>query len=205
MTLTLGMTPRAIERATGIRLRYLDNLVNLHCAPDMLALGLFPDIKEVTESFAAYRAAFDYLGQRGWKPGDTDITAVCVGDGRTPRTGATFAFRSRWQCVSVDPGMGNGWTQGGRKAGRVERLTAIRRPIEEVTIEAERAVIVAVHSHANLPNSVAAVRARELAVIAMACCVPLALDTPPDVTYRDEGILSPHNEIAIWYDVNAPR
>lgn len=205
MTLrNLGMTPAAIEKETGIRLRYLDNLVNLHCSQDLLALDLFPNIKEVTESFAAYRAALHYLTPRGWKPGDETITGVFVGDGNTPRTGATFAFRSRWQCISVDPRMKPSWCSGGRKAARVERLHSHKLRIEDLSIVADRAVVVAVHSHADLASSVAAVKAREVAVISMECCVPLTLPTPPDFSYNDPGVLSPHNRIDIWLNAAVP-
>lgn len=36
--------------------RYLDEFVRCRCAPDLLARKLFPNAKEVTESFAAYAA-----------------------------------------------------------------------------------------------------------------------------------------------------
>ncbi len=140
--LTLGMTPKAIEKALGIRLRYLDNLVNLHCASDLLALGLFPDIKEVTESFAAYRAVLDFLTPHGWRLGDPGVTVIAVGDGAAPRTAATFAHRSSWECISVDPRMKAAWLPGGHRAARVQRLTCHRARIEDVEIVADRALIV---------------------------------------------------------------
>lgn len=203
--LTLGMTPKAIEKATGIRLRYLDNLVNLHCAPDLLALGLFPDIKEVTESFAAYRVVLDHLAKRGFAPGDASIVAVFPGDGTAPRTGATFAFRTAWQCHSIDPRMKVSWLEGQRKADKVARLRSYRSRVEHMpVIEAgDRAVVVAVHSHARLAEAVAMVEAREVAVIAIECCVRQELEREPDLSYRDRGVLSPCNRVDVWFDARA--
>src|SRR5687767_13024693 len=71
--------------------RYFDQLLSLRCVLDLLAHEVFPNAKEITESLAAVRAAFKYSGLDS---GDTSIQVVCVGDGATPRTAATFAFRT---------------------------------------------------------------------------------------------------------------
>ena len=41
--------------------RYTTELLSLACAPALLSLSLYPDAKELTESFAAFNAARQYL------------------------------------------------------------------------------------------------------------------------------------------------
>jgi hypothetical protein len=36
---------------------------------------------------------------------NTDVVVVVVGDGRTPRTAALFAMRTKWQIISIDPAL----------------------------------------------------------------------------------------------------
>ena len=177
--------------------RYLDQMVRLHCAPDLIALKLFPNAKEVTESFAAYNAMLDHLSSGGLRPGEEEITGIFPGDGQTPRTGATFAFRTAWECISIDPRMSPSWVTGRRK---VDRLVARRLRMEEMSVLCRTfAVVVAVHSHAPLPAAVrAALNAEEVAIVAIPCCKQQALAIPPDIRYRDDGILSPCNEVLVW-------
>ena len=78
--------------------RYLNDFIKLNkSAADMLNLGLFPNAKEITESYSAFNAVKTKLKQ--YELGDPGVTVVSVGDGRTPRTAALFAFRTKWQCV----------------------------------------------------------------------------------------------------------
>ena len=109
-----------VSRPSG---KYLNSLVNLRCGPDMLLLRLFPNAKEVTESFGAYEAVAKHL--RDFPRKDPNIRLVVVGDGHTPRTAATFAFRSAWECYSVDPVLNN-------KKWDVERLMCFRSRIQDM-------------------------------------------------------------------------
>lgn len=175
--------------------KYLAEFIMLTAAPDMLAMRLFPNAKEISESFAAYDAVRYRLPQ--FSLSDPDVTIVAVGDGRTPRTAATFALRSKWNCYSVDPE-----SKGGtRRWAAIRRLTVIPKRIEHVRITARRVIVVAVHSHANLKASVAAISADEIAVVAMPCCVPMKLDREPDREYQDKGIISACRTIKIWNSV----
>ena len=90
--------------------RYVTELLKLACGPELVRLRLFPDAKELTESFAANNAARSFLYPRGAvggrvDPADAAVTCVAIGDGNTPRTAALFAFLTRWHCVAVDPEM----------------------------------------------------------------------------------------------------
>lgn len=178
--------------------RYADNLFKLKCGPDLLALKLYPNVKEFTESAAAYAAAHRF--PLNLDRADPSVHVFCVGDGCTPRTGALFAFRSTWGVTSIDPKL----KRRGPWPG-IERLTCVDSTIEEATDlpVARVAVIVAVHSHATIPACLDKIKATEARhVIAIPCCVDL--DVPgraPDVDTDDFGILSPKRRVLVWKGV----
>lgn len=176
------------------QLRYLDEFIKLSCAVDLLAWSLFPNAKEITESMAAYAAVRANLWGRGFSPSDPQIRCVCVGDGSTPRTGALFALRTKWNVWSVDPRLGHSvdWNA-------INRLNMVRTPVEEFHLGGKApVVIVAVHSHASLPFALQAVEARLVAVVANPCCVAQTLEREPDVMYEDMGIASPERTVKVW-------
>ena len=82
--------------------RYVNEMLRLGCAPELMRLRLFPDAKELTETFAVHQAVRSRLGA-SYPKTDEGVTLVAVGDGNTPRTAALFAFLTRWHCVSIDP------------------------------------------------------------------------------------------------------
>jgi hypothetical protein len=169
---------------------YLSQLVKLRCASRLLSFGIFPNAKEVSESFGAFAA----LRHLPYAPNRRDVLAVCVGDGVSPRTGATIALRSGWRVISVDPLMRAKWA-----APRIERLTCSRAKIEDLRISHPGpVVIVAVHSHARLEDARRVIDAPEVAAVAIPCCVPQSLGSPPDVTYQDAEIISPAREVRVW-------
>ena len=173
-------------------MKYVDEFLNLTCAP--LLLPLFPNAKEVTESFGAFNAVRGHLPHNFQ---DDNITVFCVGDGHLPRTGATFACRTKWTVYSIDPLLH-------MKACRVARLTQINKKIEAcdkfINMDHD-AIIVAVHSHAPLLSSIDRLKFKSIAIIAIPCCVPQTLDKEPDLRYHDKSITSPENEVLVWKDV----
>jgi len=76
-------------------MRYVNEMLRLSCAPELLRLKLFPDAKELTESFSAYNAIRTHLADE-FKPADGRVTLIAVGDGHTPRTAALCAFLTQW-------------------------------------------------------------------------------------------------------------
>ena len=200
-----------VESATTVKLvlkrptmRYMDEFMSLKCAPDLLAMKLFPNSKEVTETFASYRAITRNLFKTV-NVADTNVTLVSIGDGSTPRTAAMFAHRSRWTCVSVDPNLGN----KGRWQG-IDRLHMFPKKVEDLEdhklrpLLREKVLLVGVHSHADLQqaflkfdrhNTGSAV----IGVVALPCCVPQLLwDIKPSVNYADWGIWSPERQVNVW-------
>ena len=69
--------------------RYLTEFVRLKCGPDLLALKVFPNAKEVTESVAAHTALREWPGAREF---GRPWRAYVIGDGHAPRTGAFIAM-----------------------------------------------------------------------------------------------------------------
>ena len=182
------------SKEAALMLRHVSEFVTLYCAPDMLGMRLFPNAKEISESFAAFDAARYKLPT--FDISDPSIALIAVGDGATPRTAATFAFRSKWACYSVDPLL-----RGGTKRwSAINRLTVCAQKIQSFKIKCDRAVLVAVHSHAKLSDCLPSIHARELAVIAMPCCVRLEIPgVDPVITYESRGVISPMRTIKIWH------
>lgn len=184
--------------------RYLDEFVRFSRSPELLALKLFPNAKEISESFGAYNAVRNLRLDFG----DPSICVLAVGDGCVPRTAATFALRSRWTCFSVDPNMRDrGWSR------KVERLHTYREfvkgfgngwnPSPEHFRKYQRCVMVGVHSHASLIASISTSRrlSEHVSVVSIPCCVKHDYDMPADVVYEDAGILSPERRVHVWRDV----
>lgn len=182
--------------------RYINEFLKLKCAPDLLLMKLFPNSKEITESFATYRA-FLYHFVESLPLHDSDTVLISVGDGRTPRTAATFAFRSHFECHSVDPHL-----KDIAKWKSIDRLYLHPICMEDfkVDLKGKNVVVVAVHSHANLQSTVNTIKSnngRPVVVIALPCCVPQELERnqtkcSPDYVYSDWGIWSPEREFRIW-------
>jgi hypothetical protein len=170
-------------------------------AGDMLILGIFPDAKEITESFGAFNAVRTKL-KKLYDLNNPNITLISVGDGRTPRTATLFAFKTKWQCLSVDPNLNQDkiplWES------KVHRLHCIPKKVEDLTKfdwcfnEYESAVIVAVHSHAPLGAILNKIKAEQRSLVSIPCCVPHNYNKTKHIEYIDAGINSPKNLVKVW-------
>jgi hypothetical protein len=56
--------------------RYITELTQLRCAPDVLASGYFPNAKEITESMSAYEVVRRHLWSAGFSPSDSSVLCV---------------------------------------------------------------------------------------------------------------------------------
>ena len=178
--------------------RYINEFVQLRCSPDLLAARLFPNGKEITESLAAYNAAVTHLSG-AFPLEDASVRCFVIGDGVVPRTGAVFAFRSRWHVTSIDPRMYVDRDYGFRRLDIERKQIEMFRPVE-----CDRAVIILVHSHAQLPECIRRIRARhQLGVVAIPCCVPMYViaGVEPSVEYDDPGIWAAKRRIRVWKNV----
>ena len=208
-------------------MRYVNEMLRLACAPELIRLKLFPDAKELTESFAANNAIRTHLAAE-YPTSDPRVTLIAVGDGITPRTAALCAFLTRWQCVSMDPEMvpwerwrrsrdvatGQPWSTCGDEAGEavdhgwggVRRLQAHRRKVQEMAIDCDRALLVMVHAHVSLSDTLASVSTSsgECAAVILPCCNWYAKlthpdgATPPRAEYEDPGVVSPQRTVRVF-------
>jgi hypothetical protein len=179
--------------------KYANELCKLKCAPDLLALGIYPNWKEFTESMGMYGAVREVLGADIF--GTPGITLVAACDGSSPRTGAMFAFRSRFACYSIDPAL-----KVPERWQKIQRLNMLATEIEAVDLGlVEHVIIAAVHPHATVEAMVRGTcrNAKRVDVFTMPCCSEQTIRhrPEPDHTITDYGIASPKREIRVWLDV----
>lgn len=177
--------------------RYCNDIFRLNCFQDILERRLFPNVKEITESQAGYHAVQEHLmtSLDQMRIGNY-IRLIAVGDGVTPRTGALFAFRTKWECISIDPAL--------RVADyRVDRLKVIPERIEDVTVDAGNcwAIIVGIHAHVAIPDILHSINAHRRSLVMMPCCTPMHAPRPADIVYEDRHVHSPKNVVHIWKDI----
>ncbi len=174
-----------------------------------LALKLFPNPKEQSESVAALLTAESHISQLA------NATVVVVADGTTPRTGYLFAQKAR-NVFSIDPLMRLEWTMKGQLPNN---LFAFQSTIESfiqtntTCLPAEIInvlVVVAVHSHAGFENYLndllRIVPNVKVYIIAIPCCV--SQDIPEAqllkqglkqlADFYDYGIGSPCRRVLLW-------
>jgi len=180
--------------------KYMNEFIKLTCAPDMLAQKFFPNAKEITESMAAYNAVRTTLQNKysDIKFDKKGVVVVCPGDGKRPRTGALFAYRSTWDCISIDPALKMDVTYS------TKRLTLHKNLMEEVRLDLTSylcTIIVLVHAHVKIPVVLKNIKAQTLHMVAIPCCVPQEIPNRPYVGYQDTGIWSPQNTVKIWTDI----
>ena len=94
---------RDAEGNLRLSTRFIDTFLRWECGRYLLGLGLFPNVQEITESMACLEAIREHLHFVSLS--DPDVCIVVVGDGRTPRTAALMAMRTKWQVVSIDPAL----------------------------------------------------------------------------------------------------
>jgi len=98
------------EGCIRINLRYIDNFLRWDCGRVLLEMGLFPNAKEISESVACLEAVTTRLDL---PLTCTDTVAIVIGDGRTPRTAALLAMRTKWaRIISIDPALHGLETEG---------------------------------------------------------------------------------------------
>lgn len=177
---------------------YINQFISRYkCAADMLAIGLFPNAKEITESMSMYHAVKKYLPE--YKLDDRDVDLFSVGDGSTPRTAGLFAFMTAWQCFSIDPNLSNkDWER------KIRRLVVYKERVENIIPwnSCKPIIIVNVHSHAKLDLVLPAIRStKQRAVVVLECCVKMDIPGKPHIGYIDQNVWSPMNQVKIWKDV----
>jgi len=171
---------------------YIDQFLGLRSAGDMLNLGLFPNAKEITESYAMFEASrkiHDVM-----RHDDPDNTLIAIGDGVMPRTAALFAYLTKWRCISIDPKMSDR-----KKIFGVQRLLRIKEKVENVEPKQFKGNVLMVlpHSHCRIQDCLR-FRGENTFIFSMPCCFDHSLETLPFEEFDDKYVWSPKNHIKMW-------
>lgn len=196
---------------------HINRFFSLKCGPDILPFfqNSHPErvSKELTESFAMWRAAADVLKLDNQET----IIAIVVGDGVRPRTASLLAHVTQWNCFSIDPQMDMAWfNQYAQERVQLnvplQRLHPFAMKAADLKIDCNgfRALVVMPHSHALVEESLKVpFNYSRLDAISMPCCKQvepkyLSKDfvMKHDVkTYVDEHVWSPKNTIHVWQNL----
>lgn len=178
------------------KLNYINEFISLKCAPDLLAMKLFPNAKEITESMAMYHAIKKYVPHSVENFGNNNFASVfVVGDGSTPRTGTLVAFRTNWNVTSIDPNL----KIKSRYTG-IKRLTLSTERVGVAKFKAEIPVIIVMpHAHVRISEvNFSFPAGKIMAIISMPCCnTDKNLDWAK-VKYEDDKVFSPERRIGVW-------
>jgi hypothetical protein len=187
--------------------RYFDEFLRLRCALDLLQMEIYPNAKEITEAMSVFNAFQVHL--KNIRTDDPEHGVVVIGDGKTPRTGAMLAFRTRWKVWSIDPAL-KSWQRND-----IRNLTTIPGSFPEAfsfgfmvrLLKLKRISLVLPHAHVPL-SSVERFISRPVVwhrinVLCFPCCLTQnrLFGREADIVYSDWGCWSPKREVLIWKNV----
>lgn len=163
----------------------------------MLELKLFPNAKEITESFGCFNATIDALGGMDVCKRE-DITYIIVGDGSTPRTAALFALRTKGKVICFDP-------QLRHEDWGIDRLICHKGKAEDFKEKHENdLVLIFPHSHANtrkvLSTHTVDSEKHKRTVVWLPCCTEVGLNEKA-ISFVDTRIASPKNRFYVWENI----
>jgi hypothetical protein len=228
-TQTEGIAEVNRKRTVEMSMKYLDLFLQWSCCSPLLAMGLFPDGKEITESVGCLWAVKMHLEQ-SLKLSDHQVTCIVVGDGARPRTAALACFMTKWRrVISIDPAITPETMTEFEQVHRIDRLEMRPARMQDTVIEVdpekdECVVIILPHAHV-CPNAAIAqlhfqesnsgeeqhtqeTRLKKLprvAIVQLPCCAYEFHDRcagqSADVSFHDYGIASLARLVRCWWDV----
>ena len=206
--------------------RYLDEFLTLRCATDLIEHKIYPNSKEITESFAVLHSLRKYLNasskdlvaHNNFNFNNPNVSAIVIGDGATPRVGSLLCFITKWRNVySVDPILKINKNKAWKN---INHLKCLRSKIEDITIKInanDNVVVIFMHSHVLLEQSLLSIcfdhehdaNKHKIAVITAPCCQFIEkhktlYDKKPDYSFTDISMASEKNIFYIWKDVKIP-
>ncbi len=188
--------------------KYIDWFIRKsQIARDLLELELFPNAKEIDESFGCFCACKEKLNLN---LRDESILCIVVGDGHKPRTACTIVFNSFWSAISIDPALEKLKNSLKEKLKSVKRLLYYPNKIQEVNIlplnilnHYKTIIYIHPHSHALLTQTLKFHNKYfkhlnlKVWLISMPCCVSDNI-TVERYSYKDGNIHSMHNLLNIY-------
>lgn len=192
-----------------ISARYVNRFISLDSLEEFGKYDLFPNVKEVTESFGMYSAVTHNICMNDeYIDVDRENTRIfVVGDGVVPRTASVFAFMTKWECYSIDPDMRDVDYSGIRrlktfphKIEDTSRSSYIERIIryEDQGWNAKNHIIIMPHSHAEIEPTWERLHNDRTWLITMPCCVHHEMKKLECYSYTDPHIASEKNRIKIY-------
>ena len=158
--------------------------------------------KEISESWAMLEAAKRFCQDVN------NCLVIVIGDGASPRTGAIFAYYSRADVISVDPGFNmSHWLEHFQKQTLMgftpQRLRVVPKKIEDEPIDCcgKPCIVIWPHSHAKMGTEKISGYSSRMD-IAMPCCVPIPSRwmQKEHIVFDDVCVLSPKRTIHVWRD-----
>ena len=107
-----GVSKRGFIAIPVINTDYITLALRSHHFASMVELKLFPDGKELTESFSVFQNVIRRLEKerkRGFVSNPSSV-AIVIADGHLPRTAALFSFLTNWKVFTVDPLLKEKWS-----------------------------------------------------------------------------------------------
>lgn len=183
------------KRVDNFSLYYIHKFFASNSSADLLANNLFPNAKELTESWGALEAVDKHIIPLGISRNSEYVDVFAIGDGYRPRTAALFSFHTKWNSYSIDPLLVI-------KNYTIKRLTLIKEKIEKLPdfYSTDRvAIIVLVHSHADIKICWEKIDYQNKFLVTIPCCYKKELTGVNLITeYNDESILSKENKVRIY-------
>lgn len=177
--------------------KYIARFLSWHSAADMLEQNMFPNIKEIAESMSMFYCVEEKL--MSWDKylkdnrGNNNVNIIVVGDGHRPRTGAVFAYSTKWKVISIDPEMKS-------TDHNIQRLECFKCKVEDMPqhdFGDEPCIIILPHSHAPVQECWNKFESTRKWLIKMECCTKDKLDLPY-YAFRDVNAITQANQIFIW-------
>lgn len=189
--------------------KYINRFISLNSLEEFGKYKLFPNPKEVTESFAMYVAVMKYVVENtDICKGRNDARVFVVGDGVTPRTAGLMAFMTKFQCVSIDPELRD------RDYSEIRRLRIVQKKIQDWepgvlnsgdgVLNQKPHIILMPHSHAPIQETWNKLVNDKTWLITMPCCTHGRLNIPC-IEYRDMAVASPKNYIKVYCNYMKPE
>ncbi len=189
--------------------KYLNRYIRLKASADMQALELFPNLKEIQESFSIFNVIESYILKRDTnidRNKENHVLCFVVGDGTTPRTAAVINFMTKWDTISCDPIMRNPAKYAGIK--RCEVHTSKGEDIVEMVTQrveiVEHEYVILIFPHSHIPNTNEIYKHftdKKVWIINMPCCHKKQDDYLPLkewVSFKDDAVASPENTIKVY-------
>ena len=175
--------------------KYINQFIRLKSAPDLLAYKIFPNVKEICESYSCRNILYKFYPHIIMN--DPNINIIVIGDGRQPRTGAFFAFTTAHNIISIDPNFSEKWANNNHT---MDRLLCIKDRAERLMFDYDNIVLIAPHAHVNINNLCQKWKFKTMYIVSMPCCLKdqQILNKKVGFHYRDTEIPSPENHLFGW-------